>query len=167
MLLKKISIKNFKSIKDIEFEFPESNILILVGENNAGKSNIIRAIDIICGESWFGKEKLEDHDFYLRNRENDIEINLYFTNGKSVNFQPANTKWGVNYYNNWDQSSKAHYTSQIKEDFPSTYLGADRTFDKHLSFYDWTLIGRIRKAFHKRIGEELKIEIKILIYLNS
>lgn len=160
MLLKKISIKNFKSIKNIEFDFPESNILILVGENNAGKSNIIRAIDVICGESWYGKEKLEDHDFYLRNHENDIEINLYFSEGKSVNFQPTKSKWGVNYYNNWEQSIKAPYTSQIKDDFPSTYLGADRTFDKHLSFYDWTLIGRIRKAFHKRIGDELKIEIE-------
>lgn len=160
MLLKKVRIKNFKSIKDIEFEFPESNILVLVGENNAGKSNIIRAIDVICGESWYGKEKLEDHDFYLRNHDNDIEINLFFSDGRSVNFQPTKSKWGVNYYTNWQQSNKAPFTSQIKEDFPSTYLGADRTFDKHLSFYDWTLIGRIRKAFHKRIGDELKQEIE-------
>lgn len=58
MLLKKVSIKNFKSIKNIEFDFPESNILVLVGENNAGKLNIIRAIDVICGESWYGKEKI-------------------------------------------------------------------------------------------------------------
>lgn len=160
MLLKKVSIKNFKSIKDIEFEFPESNILVLVGENNAGKSNIIRAIDVICGESWYGKEKLEDHDFYLRNHENDIEVNLFFDDGRSVNFQPTKSKWGVNYFTNWQQTNKAPFTSQIKEDFPSTYLGADRTFDKHLSFYDWTLIGRIRKAFHKRIGDELKQEIE-------
>jgi len=160
MLLKKVSIKNFKSIKDIEFEFPESNILVLVGENNAGKSNIIRAIDVICGESWYGKEKLEDHDFYLRKHENDIEVNLFFDDGRSVNFQPTKSKWGVNYFTNWQQTNKAPFTSQIKEDFPSTYLGADRTFDKHLSFYDWTLIGRIRKAFHKRISDELKTEIE-------
>lgn len=50
MLLKKVSIKNFKSIKYIEFDFPESIILVLVSENNAGKSNIIRAIDVICDQ---------------------------------------------------------------------------------------------------------------------
>jgi putative ATP-dependent endonuclease of the OLD family len=78
MKLKRISIKNFKSIKDIKFDFPESGILVLVGENNAGKSNIIRAIDLICGESWIGKEKLEDHDYYLRDKNNEIEIRLVF-----------------------------------------------------------------------------------------
>ncbi len=101
MLLKKVSIKNFKSIKHLEFDFPESNILVLVGENNAGKSNIIRAIDVICGESWYGKEKLEDHDFYLRNPKNDIEINLYWDDGRSVNFQPTKSKWGINYFKDW------------------------------------------------------------------
>ena len=60
MKLSKVKIQNYRSIKEIEFEFPESGILVLVGENNAGKSNIIRAIDLICGEAWIGKEKLED-----------------------------------------------------------------------------------------------------------
>lgn len=115
MLLKKVSIKNFKSIKDIEFEFPESNILVLVGENNAGKSNIIRAIDVICGESWYGKEKLEDHDFYLRNHDNDIEINLFFSDGRSVNFQPTKSKWGVNYYTNRQQNNMHHFPVKLNK----------------------------------------------------
>ena len=51
------------------------------------------------------------------------------------------------------------FGSSIKDDFPSTYLGADRTLDKHLSFYDWTLIGRIRKAFHKKVTTEIKDQL--------
>lgn len=161
MLLKKVSIKNFKSIKHLEFDFPESNILVLVGENNAGKSNIIRAIDAICGDSWYGREKLEDHDYYLRNRKYPIQIDLFFDNGKYVNFTPNPSDWGIKYYNDWEGRSPVRFGNpSVKEEFPSTYLGADRTFDKHLSFYDWTLIGRIRKAFHKRIGDELKQEIE-------
>jgi putative ATP-dependent endonuclease of OLD family len=155
MKLKKISIKNFKSIKDVEFDFPESGILVLVGENNAGKSNIIRAIDLICGESWIGKEKLEDHDYYLRDKKNEIEIDLFFDTGNSVHFSPNNGKWGVSCFDDWNQQQR-NYQFQIKELFPSTYLGADRTLDKHLSFYDWTLIGRIRKAFHKNVTDDLK-----------
>jgi putative ATP-dependent endonuclease of OLD family len=156
MKLSKIKIKNYKSIKDLEFNYPESGILVLVGENNSGKSNLIRAIDLICGESWIGKEKLEEHDYYLRNKEAEIEISLFFDNGRSVKFLPHESKWGISYFSNWDQTVKMPFTSQIKEDFPSTYLGADRTLDKHLSFYDWTLIGRIRKAFHKNVTEEIK-----------
>jgi putative ATP-dependent endonuclease of OLD family len=156
MKLSKVSIKNFKSIKDIEFDFPESGILVLVGENNAGKSNIIRAIDLICGESWIGKEKLEDHDYYLRDKNNEIEIDLFFDTGNSVHFSPNNGKWGITSYTDWGQNYKENFNFQIKDLFPSTYLGADRTLDKHLSFYDWTLIGRIRKAFHKNVTENLK-----------
>jgi putative ATP-dependent endonuclease of OLD family len=156
MKLSKIKIKNFKSVKELEFNYPKSGILVLVGENNSGKSNLIRAIDLICGESWIGKEKLEEHDYYLRNKNAEIEISLYFDNNRSVKFSPHESKWGITYYSNWEQTNKMPFTSQIKEDFPSTYLGADRTLDKHLSFYDWTLIGRIRKAFHKNVTPEIK-----------
>lgn len=155
MKLKRIKIKNFKSIKELEFKFPDSGILVLVGENNSGKSNIIRAVDAISGESWYGKEKLEDHDFYLRNRENLIDITLTFDNDRVVRFRPTSTDWGVKYYSNLAMTTNMAFGSSIKEDFPCTYLGADRTFDKHLAFYDWTLIGRIRKAFHRRITPAL------------
>jgi putative ATP-dependent endonuclease of OLD family len=161
MQLSKIKIKNYKSIKDLEFNFPESGILVLVGENNSGKSNLIRAIDLICGESWIGKEKLEEHDYYLRNKEAEIEICLFFNNGRSVKFSPHESKWGITYFSNWAQTSRMSFSSQIKEDFPSTYLGADRTLDKHLSFYDWTLIGRIRKAFHKNVTDEIRGQLNI------
>lgn len=156
MKLLKVKIKNFKSIKEIEFEYPESGILVLVGENNAGKSNIIRALDLICGESWIGKDKLENHDYYLRDTSLDLQIVLYFDNKRSVRFKPDEGKWGITYFTDWSQTTKMPFTSNIKEDFPSTYLGADRTLDKHLSFYDWTLIGRIRKAFHKNVTSENK-----------
>ncbi len=158
MKLSKVKIQNYRSIKDVEFDFPKSGILVLVGENNAGKSNIIRAIDLVCGETWIGKEKLEDHDYYLRNKANNIKIDLFFDSGHSVQFNPENGKWGMQCYDDWNQQSK-NYQLQIKEIYPSTYLGADRTLDKHLSFYDWTLIGRIRKAFHKNVTEPIKAEL--------
>jgi putative ATP-dependent endonuclease of the OLD family len=160
MKLKNVRIYNFKSIKDIEFEFPDSGILVLVGENNAGKSNIIRAIDATCGEAWYGKDKLEDHDHYLRDKTKQIGIKLTFDNDRVFVCKPTSADWGVKYYANSSMTSTMQFGSNIKEDYPCTYLGADRTFDKHLSFYDWTLIGRIRKAFHKRIPRQLSDEIK-------
>ncbi len=152
MKIVKVEIENYKSIKSLTFNYPESGLLVLVGENNSGKSNIIRALDLICGESWIGKEKLDDHDYYLRDKSNHISIKLYFDNERSVSFVPEDSKWGITYYSSWEQSNftKMPFGSSIKDDFPSTYLGADRTLDKHLSFYDWTLIGRIRKAFPQK-----------------
>ncbi|MGD1889735.1 MAG: ATP-dependent endonuclease [Cyclobacteriaceae bacterium] len=158
MKLRGIRIKNFKSIRDLSLAFPESGILVLVGENNAGKSNIIRSIDMICGESWYGREKLEERDYYLKNTQNSIEVELYFEDSteKRCAIFSSQEKWPV-YYRGWQDKTKIY--GSIKEDFPCTYLGADRTLDKHLSFYDWTLIGRIRKAFHKKIQPDLKTEL--------
>jgi len=38
MRINKVYIKNFHSIKELEFTFPESRLMVLVGANNAGKS---------------------------------------------------------------------------------------------------------------------------------
>lgn len=43
MKLEKIEIKNFRSIKEVTIE-PEHNCTVLVGKNEAGKSNILKAI---------------------------------------------------------------------------------------------------------------------------
>ena len=161
MKLQKVRIENFKSISELEFNFPETGILVLVGENNSGKSNIIRAIDAICGEGWYGRDKLEDRDYYLRDTTKQIQIELYFDNSRCVVFKPAPKDWGIGYYKNWEKTLKVPYGDpSVKEDFPCTYLGADRTLDKHLAFYDWTLIGRIKKAFHKRVSAQTKKELE-------
>ncbi len=150
MKLKHVKIENFRSIKHLEFTFPESGFLVLLGANNAGKSNVIRAINAICGEEWFGPEKMQDHDFYGRNRKSPLLIHLIFDNGSAARLS-SSSKWPEykDKHGNVIYSSKAN----IKEDYPCTYLGADRTFDRHMSFYDWTLLGKIRKSFHQRCAE--------------
>jgi len=44
MKLKELTIKNFRSIKEIEV-FKPSSMQALLGENNVGKSNILTSID--------------------------------------------------------------------------------------------------------------------------
>src|SRR5437899_2119010 len=64
----KIQIEGFRSIRDsIEIRFPQNLPLVLVGENNAGKSNIIRAVDLLLGEWWPKSHQPEDHEFWNRN----------------------------------------------------------------------------------------------------
>jgi len=53
--LKTLKIKGYRSIRDeVEVHFPEGKPLVLLGPNNAGKSNIVRAIDLLLGELWPG-----------------------------------------------------------------------------------------------------------------
>lgn len=50
MYISKVKIKNYRSIKDLTINFnPSKNII--VGKNNSGKSNIIKAINIVLGEN--------------------------------------------------------------------------------------------------------------------
>ncbi len=50
MHLSRLYIKNYRLIKESDLNFGKGKN-VLVGRNNAGKSNIIRAINLILGEA--------------------------------------------------------------------------------------------------------------------
>lgn len=52
MRLTKVTIDHYRSIKHVEICMPERRPLVLFGANNAGKSNIISAIQRALGERW-------------------------------------------------------------------------------------------------------------------
>ncbi len=49
MKIKRIRIENYRSIKACDFE--PSSLCAFIGPNNSGKSNILRAINLVLGES--------------------------------------------------------------------------------------------------------------------
>lgn len=70
MYIKKLIIKNYKSIKDETFIF-NKGINVLVGKNNAGKSNIVLALNEILGDK-YNATSYEDKIFYC-NENNKYE----------------------------------------------------------------------------------------------
>lgn len=60
MRIKWIEIKNFRSIKDSGKFFLNSNISILAGKNESGKSNILKALKAF-GENKFREEDISQH----------------------------------------------------------------------------------------------------------
>ena len=78
MQLKRIVIKNFRSIQHMEIEIKQingKNCIILVGKNEAGKSNILKAIAAVFGKyqvsikdqrKELGDENIENEDCYIR-----------------------------------------------------------------------------------------------------
>jgi len=59
MLLERISIRNYRSIRDRSFDLPR--LSVLVGKNDAGKSNIISAIRLLIEGA---KADIKAEDFY-------------------------------------------------------------------------------------------------------
>jgi putative ATP-dependent endonuclease of OLD family len=69
--IKELYVKNFRSIEEERIEF-NKGLNILVGPNNAGKTNIIEAIDLLLGDVYLPNfEPSTDHFF---NGEEDREI---------------------------------------------------------------------------------------------
>ncbi len=65
--IKKLSIAGYRSIREkIEIKFPPGKPVVLLGENNAGKSNIVKALQLILGPFWPGNHEPEDHEFFGR-----------------------------------------------------------------------------------------------------
>jgi len=73
MILKKIHVKNFRSIRDISVDV--QNQLAIVGGNGSGKSSILRALERFFGQS----TTIELDDFFGRKTDEPIEIGLTFT----------------------------------------------------------------------------------------
>ena len=73
MYISKLIIKNYKSIKDETFIF-NKGINVLVGKNNAGKSNIVSALNEILGDK-YNTTSYEDKIFYS-NEKDKIERNF-------------------------------------------------------------------------------------------
>lgn len=73
MYISKLIIKNYKSIKDETFIF-NKGINILVGKNNAGKSNIVSALNEILGDK-YNTTSYEDKIFYT-DSSNKIDRNF-------------------------------------------------------------------------------------------
>ncbi len=68
-----LSIKNFRSIKELNQEFP-SNFVCLIGRGDSGKSTILEAISAVLSPSW--NLPFFDNDFYNCETANPISIEV-------------------------------------------------------------------------------------------
>jgi putative ATP-dependent endonuclease of OLD family len=75
MRIKRLSVKNFRSIEDLDFEVPQ--ICALIGPNNAGKSNILEALRKVLGTSWISVTSFSPDDIFMRDAERAITISCW------------------------------------------------------------------------------------------
>ncbi|MEQ8200518.1 MAG: AAA family ATPase [Syntrophomonadaceae bacterium] len=76
MRITRVHIENYRSIRALDF-YPD-DYSVLIGDNNAGKSNILRAINLVLGETWPTDRTFTREDFHGHNSEQDIVIQVYF-----------------------------------------------------------------------------------------
>jgi len=77
MHLSRLIVRNYRSIKNVDIAF-EKGKNVVVGRNNTGKSNIVRALDVVLGENsptYQKYENISDADFFSwKEREGVDEV---------------------------------------------------------------------------------------------
>lgn len=79
MYIKKLTVHNYRSLRKINIDFGRGRN-VLVGKNNSGKSNLIKALDLVMGEKMPNYINFEQKDFYSEKRLNNGKESLYTAN---------------------------------------------------------------------------------------
>lgn len=156
-----LSIKNFRSVGDeIKIRFPEGLPLVLLGENNVGKSNVARALDLVLGERWPGSWDPEDHDFHQRDKNLTIEIvaSLQGVGREKYGSWESITSLILRYPPQEDRfflmeidggSESGFVPNEIRDQCPCIVIGADRRLSYELSYASkYTLLSKVMRRFH-------------------
>ena len=70
MYISKLFAKNFRSLRQTVIRL-ENGKNVIVGKNNSGKSNIIKAIELLVGEKHPSYVSISPNDFYTYKCEDD------------------------------------------------------------------------------------------------
>jgi putative ATP-dependent endonuclease of OLD family len=79
MKISKIHVENFRSIKSLDLDIPQ--ICCLVGPNNAGKSNILLAVQRVLARDWISVTSFDELDVYAHQHDSDVTIQISFDPG--------------------------------------------------------------------------------------
>lgn len=170
VFLKKLKIKNYRSIKDVEIEL-DPKINAFIGPNNVGKSNIMQALNLILGEKWPSTASFEDTDFYNCDKTEPIEIEVYFTNSLE-NKRDGQEIWGfkltfdgnqcdyicidnsgkpLSYSPFTDKTKVIKVSQDLKDKLTVILISLDRLASQQLRPNQWTQYGKILKKLYENI----------------
>lgn len=170
-MIKKLIIQNFRSIKNVEIELGPLNALI--GPNNAGKSNIMKALNLVLGETYPSIRSFTEKDFWNYDKSNPIKIEVRFylplkcnpqVYGFSLTFDGRECEYlAIDENGNqirYSTGREQKVSNEMKEEVVLMYLGLDRQASQQLRPTQWTLYGKLLKHFENQINQNKKEEFK-------
>lgn len=152
MNLEKITIKNFRSIKEQIIKI-EHNCIILVGKNEAGKSNILKAIAAV-----FGEYKVSDYDKRKRIKNETIEEYLIDVDIHLSDYDINEIKKRfIEKYPLFMLSGKSTVDCFIKDIFGTIILtiNIEKDAKPQLDYYDYS-----NHSYKSETGEDIETAIQ-------
>ncbi len=138
MKIKKILIHNWRSIKDVEIEFQD--LMVFIGQNNHGKSNVLSALlfffgTVGCGDLDFNKgsdELFVEVIFSDLDTHDQSQFNKYLTLENTIKVRKEIRKGGTSEYHGYCQIPNDAW---LKEENVSQYLARDAAMATPLASY--------------------------------
>ena len=165
MSLKEITIKNYRSIENIKISFPQNKPVILFGPNNAGKSNILSAINRLLGERYPSSIEMLDSDFHMRDKEKYPVSSIVAEFVTPIMFgKRLRKKIGVTYNANKPEETQMH-DSQVKvyasneerSQFQSYLIDAERNIQMAFNYGSrYSLLSKFSHKIHSALTQTQK-----------
>lgn len=172
MRVAQVKVSYYRSIENIVLYFPENKPLVLFGPNNAGKSNILSAINRILGERYPTYVEMQDSDYFQRDRADypTVDIAAVFSEPLYYdrNFKPIQTV-AVRYGNNGNINDNILHNGQGIKIFPtndqraacqSFLIDAERNIQSAFNYSSqYSLLSKFSKRIHSALSSEHKEDL--------
>ncbi len=147
MKISRVTIRNWRSVKEADFE--PADMTVLVGANNAGKTNILSAINFLMGDRWPAPGNLLDSDFYLSDRRREIFIQLDFDDApySRLDFDTSRNSYTMQAYDRRGIVVRG-FNNEQRTTLAFAYVDASRNFDRQFGVSRWTLFGQAVRFLH-------------------
>lgn len=162
-----IEIENFRSIENAVLRLPDKKPLVLFGANNAGKSNIIAAINRALGERYAPNIEMLDSDYFMRNKDrySSCRITCHFNEPYYVD-RRGNTYSDIRVSYNADPNlcqyedlygNKLYISNSDRERIQAYLVDAERSIGYQLSYSSrYSLLSKFSHAIHDALGQQDK-----------
>lgn len=155
MKIRKIKIKNFRGVKELDWNLPKADIFCLIGKGDSSKSTILEAIRYALHPQW--NLTLSDSDFYQCKVADSIVIEV--TIGELTEEFCSLNKYG-NHLRGWDTA--ALKLTDEPEDHLESVLTVRLTVDKDLEPKWVAICDRLPDGVPFKQGDRNKVSVGLI-----
>ena len=168
MRLVEFCIEDFRSIESVAIRFPLDTPVVLFGPNNSGKSNVVRAMDVMLGERWPPTIQFEDSDSRERDphRFPNIVLSAMFNGeyypGTFRNAAADHIVFRTNFESErktencftYPDGNKMYLSQESRQKCQLIMVDATRDIERQLSYFSkYSMLSRMAHRMHDALVE--------------